>query len=178
MTDTQLALWLEAFKIYMSFDRTDQDKDSIMEMLLLGVIPDLEAYGVLIGQRVVDEEVVEASNGVAFLPHYPVIVINSATVLGNSIDPADIKIKKNILEADTLTSEVTLDLTLGWDFDVAPMDIKIAIFKFTEKLYNDAVMEREGLSLVSNDIKQRASYRSEIPEFSMSVFKRYSVLVL
>jgi len=176
----EMELYVKGFKTYMEFDVTDNEKDGIMRMLLEGVISTLEnEASVLLGERQVQEVVIGIGKKV-FLPHYPVANLLVVEKSGNSIPISEIKVTKNIVKSTTssLDGEVIFTYVLGWSYTKLPSDLKVAIFKYTEKLYNDSVMEREGLSVVSNDIKQRASYNHDVPEYTVSTFRKYAIILL
>ena len=172
--------YLTDFKTYLEFTLDDIDHDSILDMLLgaaQGFISSL--YGAYTSSET--ESLITNGNGKSYMyfGFSPITAVANLTIDGVLIDVSNYYFMDNVIHLIdgaifTKTSRnVTMDVTYGYTISTVPDDLKFALFKITEKTYYDATQNREGVSTLSNDIKQRASFYNEVPEIAEIILATY-----
>ena len=178
-------VYLTDFKTYLEFTLDDVDHDSLLDMLLgasQGFISSL--YNVYTFGTT--ESLTLNGNGKSYmyLSFTPITGVTVLTIDGEAIDVSEYYFVDNAIHLmdgaifSRGNMNVTMDVAYGYTIDTVPDDLKFALFKIAEKTYYDATQNREGVSTLSNDIKQRASFYNEIPEIAeiiLSTYKKFNL---
>lgn len=176
------SVFLEEFKRYLEFDVTDDREDTLLDIVLLGTQSFIgSVYGTVIGQQVVTDTLNGNGQAYYYLNQSPIVTISSLSIDGTAVDIGDYYFKDNEIRmiTGTFTSgtqNVDINYTIGYDTSDIPDDLKLALFKIAEKMYYDASQNRDGVSVISNDIKQRASFVDKIPLVAESILNSYRVI--
>ena len=176
------SVFLDEFKQYLEFDITDETEDVLINDVLLGTQSYISTtYGTVIGQ--VTKTITLNGNGNAYyyLNESPIISITSLTISDTLQNTDNYYFKDNEIRLITGTfisgtQNVELEFTVGYDTSSIPDDLKLALFKIAEKMYYDASQNRDGVTTISNDIKQNASFVDKIPYLVQSILYAYRII--
>jgi hypothetical protein len=58
-------------------------------------------------------------------------------------------------------------------YEVLPDDLKLAVFKLGEKLYNDATQNRDGVNAYTADVSQRVTMYDRLPKVAELILNSY-----
>lgn len=172
-------IFLSPFKEYLERDVTNEEQDAVLNICLNSAQQFIEtSIGIVIGNR--DETLLLNGNGFSFIQSdvWPLTVISSITI-GDTLqdisnyyfDGYEIGLLTGVFTSGTRNVEV--EVSVGYTDTNIPADLLMALFKLAEKQFIDATDNREGISLLSNDIKQRVSYTNKLPPFVVQVFNSY-----
>ena len=181
---------LAELKQFLEIDDAFTDKDALLNMLLQGAEAFIKSrYGIVLTPTT--ETMVFSGDGTTnkLLLPVKVVRINYLKINGDLIPTSDYILSKNsaiILKGGTFTKGVgNIEVNASYGFYLGglavpppgfkpiPGDLKVALFKLTEKLYNDATQNRDGVNAYTADVSQRATFYDKIPRIAELTFNAY-----
>ena len=176
------SVFLDDFKRYLEFDVTDETQDNLINDVLLGTQAYIgKTYGTVIGQLTRSVKLNGDGLSYLYLNESPLVSISALTISGTFQDTSNYYFKDNEIRLiagnfSVGKQNIEIDYVVGYDDTDIPDDLKLALFKLSEKLYYDATQNRDGITTVSNDIKQRASFYDKIPYVAQSILYAYRII--
>ena len=174
---------LDEYKVYKTIDLTDDTEDKILSEILYGVEEYYkQAFGIYY-QKEQKTDVFSVKNGIVVLPFMDVEII-SAKLNGEDYDINDLYLIGNVLKSKTngLTDGIMnfeLTYNVGYDFENIPFDLKLALFIFTDKLYEKVDNNANLNSSITDPVGGRAVFvQKEIPKEVKVLLAPYSRVVI
>jgi hypothetical protein len=177
-------------KQFLELDDTYTDKDAMLNMLLKGAEDFINSrYKIVL--RPTTKIRYFSGDGFTNTLYMPTRVARVLTlkVDGTLVDPEDYILSNNnaiILKTGTFAKGVgNIEVHVGVGYylgDLAvpppgyeeiPGDLKVALFKLVEKLFNDATQNRDGVNAYTADVSQRATFYDKIPRVAELTFNAY-----
>jgi len=160
---------LDEFKVYKNMDLNDSSNDMLMNTILSGVEHFFNThYGIYLKESDVITKKFSVKGGIVILPSYNVNII-SAKLDGNDYDISDLYTEGNILKSkeNLLTDGIDnfeLTYTLGFNVGEIPQNLKLALFIFTDYLYEKTLNNESNISSFSDPVGGREVLIKTIPK--------------
>ena len=162
---------LTEFKIFMDYDEEDVTHDNFFDIALGAAERFIENYcGIKLDVDTITSTTNGDSTAVLFLPVLPIGTINSVEVDGVVKDASEYYVSNGAvrLVADVFSAgvqNIVVDYTTGYaDIDL-PNDIKVSMFRIADKIFKDAIQNRDGIDSFSSQTKMGVNYiQQDLPE--------------